>query len=213
MASTLFLGPPDSPLLAWLRKRENVVQTAERIRPADTRGADWIVSYGYRHKIGRDALDAVQGRAVNLHISYLPWNRGADPNFWSWIDDTPKGVTIHYVDEGYDTGDIIVQRRMEFDEGETLASSYAKLQDDIQALFRATWPVIKTGTMLRTPQDRNSGTVHRSRDKEPLLPLLTQGWDTPVAALSDFVAERKASAQFWSEADAEIRTSSPSSPA
>ena len=51
--------------------------------------------------------------------------------------------------------------------------------------------------MLRTPQDRTAGTVHKSKDKEPLLRLLYAGWDTPVAALADFAAERQASAAFF----------------
>ena len=43
-------------------------------------------------------------------MSYLPWNRGADPNFWSILEDTPKGVTIHIMDESIDTGDILYQK-------------------------------------------------------------------------------------------------------
>ncbi|MCL0081308.1 hypothetical protein M1N64_03665 [Peptococcaceae bacterium] len=50
-------------------------------------------------------MDKFQGRAINLHISFLPWNRGADPNFWSFIENAPVGVSIHYLDEGIDTGD------------------------------------------------------------------------------------------------------------
>lgn len=49
---------------------------------------------------------------MNLHISYLPWNKGADPNFWSCIDGTPAGVTLHHIDAGVDTGDIIAQALM-----------------------------------------------------------------------------------------------------
>jgi methionyl-tRNA formyltransferase len=59
--------------------------------------ADFIVSYGYRYMLRRPIIGTVP--AINLHISYLPWNRGADSNLWSWIDGTPKGVTIHDIDE------------------------------------------------------------------------------------------------------------------
>ncbi len=55
---------------------------------------------------------------INLHISFLPWNRGAHPNFWSFYDDTPKGVTIHLIDEGIDTGAIIYQKEITFDRNE-----------------------------------------------------------------------------------------------
>jgi len=54
---------------------------------------DFIISYGYRHIITPDIIDAmsdkVRGdRIINLHISYLPYNRGSDPNLWSWLNDT-----------------------------------------------------------------------------------------------------------------------------
>jgi len=98
----LFLGPEDSPLITWLREEgEQVIQTADKLSAKDVakQGYSFLVSYGYRHILRKDILDVFPGRAINLHISYLPWNRGADPNFWSFIEDTPKGVTIHYLPE------------------------------------------------------------------------------------------------------------------
>ena len=71
---------------------------------------DFIVSYGYQYRLSKRVLDQINYRAINLHISYLPWNRGADPNLWSAVEDTPKGVTIHYIDDGFDTGDILFQK-------------------------------------------------------------------------------------------------------
>ena len=56
---------------------------------------DKIISYSYRYIIAKEMIDFMPTSIVNLHISYLPWNRGASPNFWSFIEDTPKGVTIH----------------------------------------------------------------------------------------------------------------------
>lgn len=62
---------------------------------------------------------------------------GSDPNFWSFIEKIPKGVTIHYLDAGVDTGNIIVQERVQFNENqEMLASSYQKLHITIQQLFK-----------------------------------------------------------------------------
>jgi methionyl-tRNA formyltransferase len=206
--ATLFLGPEQSSLLPWLRKHENPVhQTDQSIKPeyVHERNITFIVSYGYRHKISKSVLGAVAGRAVNLHISYLPWNRGADPNFWSFVEDTPKGVTIHYIDEGFDTGDIIAQRLVKLDvEVETLATSYEILQLEIQKLFKEVWPAIKGGTCGRTAQSPHAGTLHKSRDKERLNWLLKEGWNTPVSVLSDFAAENQISAQFWDKYDAEI---------
>ena len=52
---------------------------------------DWIVSYGYKHIIRADVLALVSGRVINLHISYLPWNRGYHPNVWSFTTTRQKG--------------------------------------------------------------------------------------------------------------------------
>ena len=51
---------------------------------------------------------------INLHISYLPYNRGAHPNFWSFVENTPSGVSIHQVDSGIDTGKIVIQKQINF---------------------------------------------------------------------------------------------------
>lgn len=142
-------------------------------------GVEFVVSYGYRHIIGADVISRLPGRIVNLHISLLPWNRGSDPNFWSFFDDTPKGVSIHRIDRGLDTGDVLAQALIIFGGGETLATSYARLRDAIEELFARTWPAIRLGQQPARPQ-RGRGSYHRARDKAPLFAQLAQGWNTPV---------------------------------
>lgn len=184
----LFLGKPDSPLLAYLRSQgDDVVQTmepvsGEALRPA---GFGFLVSYGYRHILRADVLDLFPGRAVNLHASFLPWNRGADPNLWSFLEGTPKGVSLHHLDLGVDTGDIIAQRETVFGPSETLRTSYDRLQADIQALFRETWPALRAGALPRSPQPPG-GTLHRMKDKAPHEAALRLGHDTPVSEIEDY---------------------------
>ena len=183
----LFLGREDSAILAHLREVEPSVValgpaeplTVERIDDLDPVMA---VVHGYRLILRRPVLDRLPDRIVNLHISYLPYNRGADPNLWSLLEDTPAGVTIHYVDEGVDTGDVIAQRRLELADDETLATSYAALQAAMLELFREHWPSIREGRCGRRPQ-LGSGTSHRVADRAAVEHLLTAGWDTPVGAL------------------------------
>ena len=101
--------------------------TADPITAADVADGrfDALVSYRYRHILKGDVLGAFPDRAWNLHISLLPWNRGADPNLWSFLERTPKGVTIHHMDEGLDTGDLVAQRELHFDlDAHTLDSAY-----------------------------------------------------------------------------------------
>ncbi|MFZ5818709.1 MAG: formyltransferase family protein [Chloroflexota bacterium] len=200
----LFLGPESSSLIIWLKEcGEIVVQASEIITPdfVDKCNASFLISYGYRHILGKEILEKFPGKAINLHISYLPWNRGADPNFWSFVENTPKGVTIHYLDEGIDTGDIIVQKEVEFDSrDETLATTYKKLQVEIQELFKQNWLKIKSGKCTRTKQV-GEGSFHKLKDKNHLLNLVTNGWDTPITELEqaspnrNLVAARPSSKQ------------------
>lgn len=143
----------------------------------------YVVSYGYRHIVKEPVIRGYTGRIVNLHISLLPWNRGAYPNLWSFLEDTPKGVTVHFMDCSLDTGDIIAQREVSFDAGdETLATTYAKLSDEIVSLFGTWWPRLAAGE-VEAVQQPVGGSCHRLKDKEPYMHLLTKGWDTPVSCL------------------------------
>ena len=145
--------------------------------------ADWMISFGYRYIIRQEILKMFNRRAINMHISYLPWNRGADPNLWSFLEDTPKGVTIHLIDSTLDTGDIVAQKLMVFnDKEETLRTTYEKLNTAIEELFFEQWGKVKYGNVRGIPQMK-SGTIHRSKDKERYMHLLTQGWDTPISVI------------------------------
>ena len=189
--NVLFLGPADSPVLDFLKSTETgVVQTTDPLDAAffNRDPVDFLVSHGYRHIIKPYVLDRFPRRAVNLHISYLPWNRGADPNLWSVIENTPKGVSIHYLDAGIDTGDLIAQTAVEFAAGETLRTSYARLQEEISQLFAAGWSRIRDGSCDAAKQV-GTGSFHRSFDREKVVHLLTAGWDTPVTHLEQAGAE------------------------
>ena len=138
------------------------------------------VSFGYKHLIRPPELQHCS--FINLHISFLPWNRGADPNLWSWVDGTPKGVTIHVVDEGLDTGPIIAQRQTAMGSDETLATSYDRLMDDMVALFAEVWSRVRIGEIRARPQ-HGQGTSHFVADRAKVAGLMRLGYDTHVAEL------------------------------
>ncbi len=100
---------------------------------------------------------------VNLHSGLLPYNRGAHPNVWSIVEGTPAGVTLHYIDQGVDTGDVITQREVAVSAADTAATLYEKLERASVSLFRDSWPALLGGEAGRTPQ-RGDGTSHRVRD-------------------------------------------------
>tara|TARA_R110000765_G_scaffold207643_1_gene312740 strand:+ start:249 stop:1022 length:774 start_codon:yes stop_codon:yes gene_type:complete len=157
----LFLGYSECDLLSFLKDRCDVMQTEEKISLESmiAYAPDLIISYGYLNIIGKEVIDHFYGRILNLHISYLPWNKGSFPNIWSIIDDTPKGVTIHMVDEGIDTGDIIFQRIVSLSDDDTLSSSYWKLRENVENLFIENWEKIKQLDFERKKQEPD-GTFH-----------------------------------------------------
>ena len=128
--------------------------------------ADIGVSAYFGYLIGPEMLKALPKGCVNVHPSMLPFNRGAYPNVWTIVDRTPAGATIHFVEEGVDTGDIIAQMEVSVEPTDTGQSLYRKLERASLELFKSTWPLIATGTNTRIPQSEGEGTHHRVKDVE-----------------------------------------------
>jgi phosphoribosylglycinamide formyltransferase-1 len=85
------------------------------------RGVDLVVLAGYMHVLTRVFLDRFAERIVNVHPSLLPQFPGAqaiDDALAAGVDTT--GVTVHYVDEGLDTGDVIRQEPVAVEPRDTL---------------------------------------------------------------------------------------------
>jgi methionyl-tRNA formyltransferase len=184
---TILLLSNNARLVPFLERYGHVILTDkpifkgedDGIDPCELTQIDYIISYGYRHIIPAGICDTFKGRILNLHISYLPWNRGADPNLWSYLEDTPKGVTIHEVDKGLDTGNIIYQEKMKERYGDTLETTYNRLTWMIETAIEMVFPLYEKGWIIPAPQKGN-GSYHRSSDKERFEHLLSDGWQTEV---------------------------------
>ncbi len=101
---------------------------------------------------------------LNFHPSYLPYNRGKDPNFWAIVENAPFGVSIHFVETGIDSGDIAFQSYIETsweDSGKTL---YEKATREIVKLFKNNFSRIKSGDIPRKPQDLSQGSFHKRKE-------------------------------------------------
>jgi methionyl-tRNA formyltransferase len=80
----------------------------------ESRNPDLIIVYGMSFLLKKEIFNIPKYGTLNLHPSFLPSYRGPNPWFWSYYNlDVKGGVTLHYIDEGEDTGDIIYQ--MEYD--------------------------------------------------------------------------------------------------
>ncbi|MBZ4672986.1 MAG: formyl transferase domain protein [Deferribacteraceae bacterium] len=153
---------------------------------------DFIISYNYKYIIPENIIKMYENKIINLHISFLPYNRGAHPNVWSFLEDTPKGVTIHYIDEGIDTGDIIVQKELYFDEkNETFKTSYEKLNIEIQNLFKLNWDKIKNDKIVPVKQNNQIATYHTRKDLNILLEYFGElFWSKTISEIKSIIMEK-----------------------
>ena len=166
-------------LYDWINERIPTILYSDRIvvNQLDGIKPKIIISYNYSYIINNDVIEYMKGNIINMHISLLPYNKGASPNVWSFIDNTPKGVTIHKLSEDLDGGDIIYQEEMFFDSSiETLESSYNKLNDRIKDLFKRHFTDI-IGRNYCCKKQEGKGTYHNLKDLKKLQSDIEFKWD------------------------------------
>ncbi len=126
-----------------------------------------LVVAAYGRILGRDLLTLAPLGAVNIHGSLLPRWRGAAPIQWAIAEgDRETGVTIMQMDEGLDTGDILLQRVTditETDSAETLRARLAQL--GAEAIVEAL-PLLAAGRITPVRQDPTAVTHARIIEKE-----------------------------------------------
>ncbi|MFO0627429.1 MAG: formyltransferase family protein [Polyangiales bacterium] len=114
-----------------------------------------VVSWFWTRRIPRAALDLAVHGGVNVHPSLLPRHRGADPYFWTLrCRDTHTGVTVHRIDEQYDTGPILLQRSVIVPPGADAWRLAKRLDLPSLEALRDTLRALRDGAALpATPQD------------------------------------------------------------
>ena len=179
----LLLGPTPEKLLPCIDTRNDVVFTHnEKIdaRFVLEKHIEVLVSYNYRFIIRSNVLNTSGLLAINLHTSLLPFNRGAHPILWSVLEGTPLGVTIHQIDEGLDTGPIIVQKQLSSPEPESsLRQIHESANQELVELFYTNWSNIVTKNYSAHKQ-QGLGTFHRSAQAKGFLAILENSWDTTI---------------------------------
>ena len=132
------------PVLQPKRVREpEVVEEIRQFHP------DVIVVVAFGQLIPKAILDMPQYGCVNVHASLLPKYRGAAPIQWAVIDGEEKsGVTTMQMDEGLDTGDMLLTEEVVLDPQETGGSLFDKLSE------------VGAGLLLKTLDELEAGNVH-----------------------------------------------------
>lgn len=147
-------------MINFLSKKGKVDWKKDKLLKNEIVQYDWVISYGYHHIIPGEIINKAKNPIINLHISYLPYNRGTHPNYWSFKENTPKGVSIHFIDNGIDTGPILIQRKCSFNKNDTLYSSYRRLKKTIEDMFYESFEKIVMKKLLPKPQI-GLGTFHK----------------------------------------------------
>jgi methionyl-tRNA formyltransferase len=134
---------------------------------------DYIILAWWPKIIGKEIIDFPKIGAINFHPSYLPFNRGKNYNFWTIVEKCKFGVSLHFVDEGIDSGDVIFQKEISKsweDTGETL---YVKAKSEMLALFKESYAKILNGEYVRIKQEKDAGSFHYEKelDKASILEL------------------------------------------
>ena len=111
----------------------SIIEEIKKIKP------DFIFVAAYGKILNKEVLDLPKFGSINVHSSLLPKYRGAAPVNWSIINgDKTTGVTIMKMDEGMDTGDIILSKKLDisaYDNVETLTEKLAIVGSNLIEIF------------------------------------------------------------------------------
>ena len=126
------------------------------------------LSIFWKYTLPQNIFKLFEKGCINFHCSYLPYNRGKNPNVWPIVENTPAGITLHYIDEGIDTGNIISQERINVEPIDTAKDLYEKLIYSFIFLFKKTWPNIKNDNVNPIKQNEANATFHLAKYLEIL---------------------------------------------
>lgn len=171
MVDIVFLGVNDigEQLYDWLTDRDDATVRALLTEPdqldlVSELQPELLIAGGYRHIVPEEVLEVPHLGAVNLHKSYLPYNRGANPNVWSIVESPPAGVSIHYMTPAVDAGPIIDRREVPVYPDDDGRSLYERLEAAQLDQFAENWPAIRDGTAETIQQRPEEGTSHHKQD-------------------------------------------------
>ena len=168
---------------------------------------DYIFSFYYRNLLKKELLLTPRLGAVNLHGSLLPKYRGRVPINWAVINgETETGVTLHYMTETPDAGDIIDQEKIAIANDDTAKQVFDNAVAAARTMLKRALPLLKNGQAPRLAQCEEYATVCRGRkpadgeidwtcSAEQVYNLI-RGVTRPYPGAFSFLGDRKCI--FWS---------------
>jgi len=153
-------GPAQTLQPARIKDRE-VIDQIRALAP------DVIVVMAYGQILPRAVLEIPKIACLNLHASLLPRWRGAAPiQAAIAAGDREAGITVMYMDEGLDTGDILLQRKIDISPSETGATLHDRLAQIAPEALLESLRLLATGNAPRIPQDQALATYAPKLNRE-----------------------------------------------
>jgi methionyl-tRNA formyltransferase len=160
------------------------VRTAEFSNCIEKYAPDFIVVVAFGHIIPKNILTIPEIATINIHASLLPKYRGPAPIQWAIINEEKEtGVTTMLMDEGLDTGDILLCSKLEITPDDTSDTLHDRLADLGADLLIQTLNAFETGEINPISQDHSQATY---------APMLKKNdgrmnWERPANALEAFI--------------------------
>jgi methionyl-tRNA formyltransferase len=148
---------------------------------------DFLVSLQAAQILREPLIGSARTAAVNLHLAPLPRYRGVAPIAWAIINgERETGVTLHHIDPGIDSGDIIASTPVAIADDDTGRTVYEKCTDAGIELFERTWPSMRaTASVPRTPQDPSVALYYNRHSID--FRARRMRWSTDAHRLADWV--------------------------
>lgn len=178
------LNMPASPSILQIAWREQIpvwdvysLSHNETLKILVSYQPDMICVACFSQRIPRAILDLPRFGCLNVHPSLLPANRGPVPLFWTFREGHEKtGVTIHLMNEGMDTGDILAQDTIVVPDGIRYEQLETQCAQSGGILLARVVHSLYEGKALRTPQDE-AKSYYRSYPSDDDLIVHVEEWD------------------------------------
>lgn len=166
--------------------RHASVNAADFVETVSRHGCDLLVSMSF-NQIFRGALIGMARHGlINCHAGKLPFYRGRNILNWALINDEREfGITVHYVDDGIDTGDIILQRTYPITDADTYATLLAVAHRECGAVLHDAISLIRANAVRRIVQHDVHPFGSYFPQRQPGDEVLN--WDQPSRVVFNFV--------------------------
>ena len=119
----------------------------------------------------------------NTHPSLLPLHRGWQPIFFSVLENTPIGISIHQVNIGLDKGLLLCQEKITIQPSETLKTLHTKCRLKLMEMVTIYWPQILNNNQQLFPQ-KSGGCYHNKKEFDLIFSKLNNGWNSSIEEIS-----------------------------